>query len=168
MTRRRPLSALAVLALIGAGCGSDAPVESGTAGGAGTRKATPRDKAVRFAECLRTNGVPDFPDPDAKGEFAYGVSVSPAVFTKAVAACKDLQPPGSLSSRRSPEEQSATLRFARCMRENGVEDFPDPANGEPLVDTGRIPSSDREGGMSILNAAMQTCRRVMAEAAAGR
>jgi hypothetical protein len=33
------------------------------------------------------------------------------------------------------------------MRENGVKDFPDPANGEPLVDTRRIPSATRNGGI---------------------
>jgi hypothetical protein len=54
------------------------------------------------------------------------------------------------------------------MRENGVKDFPDPANGEPLVDTRRIPSSAGNGGMSILNAAMQKCRDVLAKAAGGQ
>jgi hypothetical protein len=123
---------------------------------------------VKFAECMRNNGVSDFPDPNAKGEFVYGVSVSPAVWKKAVDACKDLQPPGTLSAKRSPKQQTAGLKFAQCMRENGVKDFPDPANGEPLVDTRRIPSAARNGGMSIINAAMQKCRGVMAEAAAGQ
>jgi hypothetical protein len=50
------------------------------------------------------------------------------------------------------------------MRENGVDDFPDPVNGEPLVDTNRIPSSATDGGMSILNAAMRTCGDLAAEA----
>ena len=54
------------------------------------------------------------------------------------------------------------------MRENGVKDFPDPANGEPLIDTYRIPSSATSGGMTILNAAIQKCRSVLAEAAAGQ
>ena len=53
------------------------------------------------------------------------------------------------------------------MRENGVADFPDPVDGEPLVDTRRIPSSDTEDGMTILNAAMQTCGD-LAEQAAGQ
>ncbi len=97
-----------------------------------------------------------------------GRSAGPAAFEKAVDACQDLQPPGSLSAQRSPEEQTASLRFARCMREHGVEDFPDPANGEPLVDTTKIPSTDRDGGMSILNAAMEKCRGAMGEAAADR
>ncbi len=36
-------------------------------------------------------------------------------------------------------------------------DFPDPTPGAPLVDTNRIPSSARPGGMTVLNAAMQKC-----------
>ncbi len=80
---------------------------------------------------------------------------------------------GPAATRRSereaePEQQTAGLRFARCMRANGVKDFPDPANGEPLVDTTKIPSTERDGGMTILNAAMQTCRGAMDEAAAAR
>ena len=123
---------------------------------------------MKFSECMRNNGVPDFPDPDAKGEYAYGVSVTPAVFQKAVDACKDLEPPGALSSDRSPAEQTASLRFAQCVRDNGVKDFPDPVNGEPLIDTYKIPSSNRPGGMDILNAATQKCRHAMDQALAGQ
>jgi hypothetical protein len=116
----------------------------------------------------RAHGVSDFPDPDAKGEFVYGVSVSPAVFKKAVDACKDLQPPGALSSRRTPKQQSGSLRFAQCMRNNGVKDFPDPVNGEPLVDTTKIPSTNTGNGMTILNAAMQKCGSILGLAAGGQ
>jgi hypothetical protein len=124
---------------------------------------------VKFSECMRENGVSDFPDPNASGDFpAFGVSVSPAVWLKALGACKELQPPGSLSAELSPEQQSAALKFAQCMRESGVKDFPDPVKGEPLVDTTRIPSSATPGGMSILNAAMQKCRDVLGEAAGGQ
>ena len=34
----------------------------------GKANATDRDKAVEFAECMRDNGVGEFPDPDASGE----------------------------------------------------------------------------------------------------
>ena len=77
--RLRPLVALALVAAIGAGCGSNPPSESGTAAKSGTggdKKATDRDKAVKFAECIRAHGVSDFPDPNAKNEFEYGVSVT--------------------------------------------------------------------------------------------
>jgi hypothetical protein len=89
------------------------------------------------------------------------------VFKKAVDACKDLQPPGTLSAKRSPEQQKEGLKFAQCMRENGVKDFPDPINGEPLVDTRRIPSA-AGNGIAVVNAGMQKCRDLLAEAAAGQ
>jgi hypothetical protein len=179
-TTLRPLAALALVALIGAGCSNgsaksdtdstgntDAASSAGTGGG-GNTKTVNRDQAVKFSECLRNNGVPDFPDPDAKGEYAYGVSVTPAVFQGAVDACKALEPPGALSSERSPKEQTASLRFAQCVRDNGVKDFPDPVNGEPLINTYKIPSSNRPGGMDILNAATKKCGPELEKATAGQ
>jgi hypothetical protein len=175
MSRKlRPLAALAIVALIGlisAGCGSNPPSEADTASGTttgGDTNPTGQDKAVKFAECIRGHGVPHFPDPNAKGEYVFGIDVSPAVWQKAVDACKDLQPPGALSGKRSPKQQSAALRFAQCIRENGVKDFPDPTNGEPLVDTTRIPSANEPGGMTILNAAMDKCGSVLGRAAGGQ
>jgi hypothetical protein len=175
MTRTlRPLAVFAMVATIGvlsAGCGSNAPSKTGTAsssGNGGNKKLTARDKAVKFAECIRAHGVRDFPDPDAKNQFQYGVSVTPTVWTRAVTACKDLQPPGTLSGKRTPKQQSASLRFAQCIRDHGVKDFPDPVNGEPLVDTYKIPSSNKPGGMAILNAAMHKCGNVLGEAAGGQ
>ena len=70
-SRLRPLVALALVALIGAGCGSNAPSETGSTSSTAARTLTDRDKAVKFAECIREHGVSDFPDPDAKGEFDY-------------------------------------------------------------------------------------------------
>jgi hypothetical protein len=172
MSRKlRPLAALALVVLTSAGCGSNAPSETGSSASAdtgGNKNATDQDKAVKFAECIRAHGVPHFPDPDAKGEFVFGIDVSPAVWQKAVDACEALEPPGALSGKRGPKQQSAALRFAGCIRENGVKDFPDPVNGDPLVDTTKIPSSNSPGGMTILNAAMKKCGAVLGLAAGGQ
>jgi hypothetical protein len=181
-TPRSPaaFAVVALISVISAGCGSNGPSETGTASNSSTtsstattssgadKKLTARDKAVKFAECIRAHGVRDFPDPNEKNQFEYGVSVTPAVWNKATTACKDLQPPGTLSGKRSPKQQSAALRFAQCIRDNGVKDFPDPVNGEPLVDTYKIPSSNKPGGMAILNAAMRKCRDVLQRAAGGQ
>jgi hypothetical protein len=172
MNKLRPLAALALVALIGAGCGSGATSSTtGTGAGgstAGAAKPNARAKLVKFAECLRMHGVPDFPDPNEKNEFVFGIDVSPAVWQRATTACKDLQPPGTLSARRTVRQQSAGLRFADCVRDNGVRDFPDPVNGQPLIDTTRIPSSNRAGGMTILNTAIAKCRTLLSKAAAGQ
>jgi hypothetical protein len=177
-----PLAALVTVALIGAGCSNDS-AETGSTGTASStsttsntgttnsgadKKLTARDKAVKFAECIRAHGVRDFPDPNEKNQFEYGVSVTPAVWTRATTACKDLQPPGTLSAKRTTKQQSAALRFAQCVRDNGVKDFPDPVNGEPLVNTYKIPSSNKPGGMAILNAAMHKCGKVLGAAAGGQ
>jgi hypothetical protein len=163
----RALAALAVVALIGAGCSDTAAeTETGSSGGGH------RTKAARFAECMRDNGVGEFPDPDASGELTIdgvlnGSSLDPNTPTwkQAIGACKDLQPPGFTGDEDvTDEEQEVRLRFAQCMRDNGVEDFPDPAEDDPLVDTRRIPSAAEDGGMDIINAAMQTCRDLAARA----
>ena len=179
----RPLVALALAGLIGlvsAGCGSNASSNTGTASSTGAassagrtgsgadRKLSKQEKAVKFAECMRANGVPHFPDPDPKGDYNFGVDVTPAVFTKAVDACKALKPPGALSGKRTPEQQSASLRFAQCVRDHGVKDFPDPVNGEPLINTYKIPSANKPGGMAILNAATAKCGSVLKLAAGGQ
>ena len=160
----RPLATLTMLALIVAGC-SNAPAGAGSSRG-GTSTATAHEKAVAFAECMRGNGVSAFPDPDASGELtidgiANGSSVdtNSAAVKQAINACKDLEPPGFTGTKVTPQQRTARLEFAQCVRQNGVPDFPDPTPNGPLVDTNRIPSSNTTGGMSILNAAMQKCGR---------
>ena len=172
MRNLRPLAALPLVALIGliglivAGCSNTA--DTGSNGG-GSKNATTHEKAVKFAECMRHNGVSAFPDPDASGhltidDVANGSSLdtSTAAFRQALSACKDLEPSGFTGHKRSAPQQKDALRFAQCIRDNGVKDFPDPTPGAPLVDTNRIPSAAEDGGMSILNAAMQKCRAFVA------
>ena len=172
--QRRPLAALALIAIVAliSGCGSSAPADTG---GGGNNTSANAQKAVKFAACMRSNGVSQFPDPGASGKLtidavANGSSLdtnTPA-FNQAVSACKDLEPAGFMGSTRSSRQQQAGLRFAQCIRANGVKDFPDPIPNGPLVDTNRIPSANEPGGMSILNAAMQKCRGMAAAAGVTR
>ena len=82
---------------------------------------------MKFAECMRDNGVSEFPDPDASGELTIdgvvnGSSLDPstAAWKKAIGACKDLQPPGFTgaqaerpsSRRRASSSPSASARTA--------------------------------------------------------
>jgi hypothetical protein len=169
------LGIVVMAAAIAAGCGgtqnsrgtSTTAARGSTA--SHTSTVTAREKAVRFSECLRANGVSDFPYPNASGAFpSYGISVSKAAWTKAVAACKALQPPGSLNAHLTPTQFSAAVKFAQCVREHGVSDFPDPVNGQPLIDTTHIPSANKPGGMTILNAATHTCGHLLAQQTGGQ
>jgi hypothetical protein len=169
--RRTPrlLAALATVAVIGAGCSDEAAERDRE----GTTNAG-QEQAVKFAECMRDNGITEFPDPDASGELTIdgvvnGSSLDPGApaWEEAIGACKGLQPPGFVGDQDvSDDEREMRLAFARCMRETGVEDFPDPVDGEPLVDTRRIPSSAGDG-LAVVDAAMQTCGDLVAEIVAG-
>ena len=161
-----PLAALAVIVLSCAGC-SNAPDDAST----GNNTAANHETAMKFAQCMRDNGVSGFPDPDASGALtidavANGSSVDPnsATFKQALSACRDLEPGGFMGQKRSAQQQEAALKFAQCIRDNGVKDFPDPTPDGPLVDTNRIPSAATPGGMSILHAAMHKCRDFAAAA----
>ena len=130
-----------------------------------------REKAVKFAECMRSNGISAFPDPDASGQLTIdavantsSIDISGPGFEQALGACKGLEPPGFTGTKVTPSQRTARLEFARCIRRNGVPDFPDPTPNGPLVDTNRIPSAATPAGMSALNAAMQTCSRFAAAA----
>lgn len=181
MARKTPAvgaCAMAVVALtaITAGCGGTASgggnaAASGSVSSGENGAASARARVVKFAECMRRNGISAFPDPDPSGALtvdavANGSSVDTdsAAFRRALDACNDLEPSGFTGHQRTPEEQRAALQFARCVRDNGVRDFPDPSVSQPLVDTNRIPSAATPGGMSILDAAMQRCGQYAAAA----
>ncbi len=188
-TRRWPRGALALIAmvLVISACGASAAprARTGSTGGTGStgstgstganKTAADDQTAVKFARCMRSNGVSAFPDPSASGKLtidavANGSSLdtnTPA-FTQAMRACKKLEPAGFTGGQRSSAQQSAALTFARCIRANGVKDFPDPVNGQPLVDTDHIPSAATGSGMSILKAAMQKCQGAAAAAGVTR
>ena len=166
----RSLGALALIALTAAGC------SGGSAGSDDGERGTPvggSSKAVRFAECMRDNGVGDFPDPDAKGELTIdavandaAVDTETAAFEQAIDACRDLQPSGFTGRKRTPQQQEGALEFAACMRRNGVPDFPDPSPGGALIDTNRIPSAAGRGARDIpgFDAAVEACRNDLTRA----
>jgi len=165
----RPLAGLAMVAIValtsaGCGMGGGGDTTSSATTPVGSSAANAHGKAVKFAECMRDNGVSAFPDPDASGRLTIdgvvnGSSVDPssATWKHAIAVCKHLEPSGFTGSKATPQQMRARLAFAQCVRDNGVKDFPDPTRDGPLVDTNRIPSSATSGGMGILNAAMRKC-----------
>jgi hypothetical protein len=139
------LAALAGLALIAVGCGSDSsgsgvtqapttstetqPSQSGRSQDGGSRSGNP----AAYSACMRRNGVPKFPDPDANGRLSIiggpGLDPNSPRFKAAEKACKKLLPRGG-DDRPSPQAQARglqeALRYSACMRENGVPNFPDP------------------------------------------
>ncbi|MEC9246450.1 MAG: hypothetical protein VYB05_16940 [Pseudomonadota bacterium] len=113
------------------------------------------EKAVVYAQCMRANGFPDFPDPDAGGRILLRQRLddrsAPALRT-AHKACNDLAPEGWASERPDPERKGKLLGFAQCVRDEGIADFPDPSS-EGQFDFATITDSPE------LKSAMETCRQ---------
>lgn len=97
--------------------------------------------AVTFSACIRAHGVPDYPDPTigSNGLPTWAPSPnrdantdSPAGHAAQRACRKDLPHLGPQTSGERANANAAALKYATCMRSNGVPDFPDP-NGLGLI-----------------------------------
>jgi hypothetical protein len=182
---------LAVLAggtLLFAGCGgsSSSPgvahlaastsTSSNANGGASSSSSTSgppsQQQMVAFSQCMRSHGVPEFPEPteghllvrskDNNGHVS-GVNPRSPQFQAAQRACGKLLPNGGTASpAEQAKMQEKALRFSRCMRSHGVPSFPDPKFGSG----GRV--SLRIGGPGQVDpsspqfqAAQKACQSIM-------
>jgi hypothetical protein len=152
LVRRAPAllaPALLAPALLAACSGSPS---SAAAGGPPTTAGPASSQAVAYSHCMRSHGVPDFPDPASNGGIpktsAQALGVSSSSFQAAQGACEQLLP--SATSFQQQAQQclqagdcpqalvqqmlTADRRFAGCMRSHGVPNWPDPtldAEGRP-------------------------------------
>lgn len=121
-----------------AACGSSSPSTSSTSAssGSGTHLsyAQAQQALVNFAGCIRSHGVPGFPDPSSPRQFKSsfaGNEQSPA-FQSAAKACQHLLPGGGAGGHaQAPPDRTqiaAELAFARCLRSHGFPSFPDPSS----------------------------------------
>lgn len=146
--RRRGLSVAArvvvaaavatALAVLVAACGGSAggqgaqpgstAATNDTASSAGTAQ---KNGLLAFAACMRSNGVPNFPDPNSSGvlpkrQVAQLAASSPR-FVPAHKACEHLLPNSGQPTPAQVQQAWKDMRsFARCMRSHGVPSWPDP------------------------------------------
>jgi hypothetical protein len=134
-------AAATAAAMVIAGCGSNSS-SSSTAGGQPTQAQIQQTQqaAVRFADCMRSHGVSNFPDPSIDPR-AFKESLDPTTahspaFQPALSACQHLLPRGGQQNQSPPPGQAqiaAELAFARCLRGHGFPSFPDPSSTGELT-----------------------------------
>ncbi len=97
-------------------------------------------KAVKFSDCMRSNGITNFPDPTSTGGIhissSSGIDPQSPQFQAAQKACRKYFPGPNLSRAQIAQREAQALEFAKCMRANAVPNFPDPqfaANGAEMV-----------------------------------
>jgi hypothetical protein len=136
---------IATAALAAACGGSPSLTGAGNSAKAAGSAASP--SAVGYSHCIRSHGVPNYPDPGSNGQLPKGdaqhFGVSASQYQVAQQACQHLLPTGgSLAQQQYPymedsdcppalvqQMMTADMKLARCMRFRGVPNFPDPTNG---------------------------------------
>ncbi|HYZ82580.1 MAG TPA: hypothetical protein VE571_14995 [Solirubrobacteraceae bacterium] len=148
--RGAPALAAAGLMLAAAGCGGGAPSSTSTNASAAHAQG-PGGAAYRFADCMRSHGVHNFPDPvvhvssnNGATRASVGIRITPGLkgspaFKAATTACNHILP-GPDKKGLSPAQQQARTRamvaFAQCLRTHGFPHFPDPnAQGDLSLQT---------------------------------
>ena len=90
---------------------------------------------LRFSECMRSHGVPSFPDPSGQGIHlgpGSGIDPSSPAFKAARSACRRLLPGGGPGNQHPTAQQIDMARqISECMRQHGVTGFPDPTLTPP-------------------------------------
>jgi hypothetical protein len=179
-------AALIALSVLVTGCGGNSPTggvaslsshasktsttSSTAAGSTGGGESSPGSQAVAYAACMRSHGVPNFPDPKIStngNEVKVAIGVNPSItgnprFKSAQQACGKLLPgggPGAGSNRQTtPQEQSQYLKAAACIRSHGIPNFPDPTfsgGGAHIAHQGLNESSP------AFKAAVQACESLI-------
>ena len=122
-----------------------------------TEPVDPDEAFLEYGACMREMGV-DMPDPASDGESVtmVGSDADQETLEAAMAECDPILESAFGEFEMSPEQDAERLdmelAFARCMRENGVEEWQDPnPDGSTIIDIG--PDDD----METLEAAMETC-----------
>lgn len=142
MTRRSQRCAYAVAALTTAvllgGCGPAQPEPGVASVGGATASTAPadRDAQIRtYRNCLTENGVKLLDTPTAEGlPQVDKQSTDVKVLGDAQEKCRDHVPSGGDATRAPAADIETSRRYAACLREHGVSDYPDP---DPVTgDTG--------------------------------
>lgn len=165
MKRRLTLGLLAVtVALAIAGCGAD---EGGggvaSANGSGSEQTEaakpsvdPQEMGMKYAQCMRENGVPmDDPEPGKGVMLKVDGSIPRETVDAAMETCREYSPQQNGGANPQMEEQARA--FAKCMRDNGVEAFPDPEPGQPGIRIDRSMEQDPD-----FAAAREACQDFLA------
>jgi hypothetical protein len=163
------LASAAAFSVLAVGCGGGgspgvAGNPSSASAGTTTVPAGSVAGALAFARCMRSHGIPSWPDPTADGGFdktkLRALGVSPARI-RAIEdrSCNYSFQNAAPAKTITPADQTDYLRAAACMRTHGFPGFPDPTfqSGNVRVDV--PPSIDQDS--SRFRSAATICTRLI-------
>jgi hypothetical protein len=163
----KPVATLFVTTLLAAAvsaCDSGAPNPSASSAPPAGSQQQISALAREYAQCMRDHGVSNFPDPTlSDGNVSYGqddnIKAAIGAHPDAIAACKSIQDRISQSGGKNWQPTAADrqklLQFAKCVREHGVPEWPDPdADGRFTI----TPKLEDEDPQTRIYPAHAACR----------
>jgi hypothetical protein len=98
------------------------------------------DAPLKFAKCMREHGISWFPDPsNGKTSIMIPKGQDHTKFDAAQEACKQYMPNGGDTHKPTAEELEQSRNMAKCMRANGIPNFPDPnPDGGISIDSNKL------------------------------
>jgi hypothetical protein len=126
--------ATGALALLATACGNSSS-STGSGGSSNTGNSTTSQVGINYASCMRSHGVPKYPDPSSSNKLANGLpkvsvqqlGVSTSQYQAAQNACAHLLPNGGQETQHQSQRDLDAMRaYAQCMRSHGVPTWPDP------------------------------------------
>jgi hypothetical protein len=122
---------------------------------------------LAFSGCMRSKGVPNFPDPNSSGVLPKRqvgqLAASSPRFVPAHRACEHLLPNAGQPTQVQVQQAWNDMRsFSRCMRSHGVPNWPDPGvtsaqDNRPFFN---LPASVDPNAPQVA-ATMRACQHVM-------
>ena len=132
LRRLAAVTALVAAGVLVAACGggsSPASANSTTVPSANEPTTANVQNGLRFSECMRSNGVANYPDPSSNERPLSTNHIDPnsPTFRRAYTACRQDAPSGGVGPPAPTAAQlRAALAFAQCIRTHGIAQFPDP------------------------------------------
>jgi len=176
-----PLVTLVVVALAACSGGSPSPsvahlgsssaTTAAPSSGGSTAGASDLAKDEAYAECMRTHGIGDFPDPSPgpNGGAGFRIKAGPGsdldpnspTYQAADKACESLLPNGGVPKALTAAQQQAFLNWAACIRAHGIPNFADPdfsGGGVRISLSGGAGLPNGGGPSAQFKAAQQACK----------
>lgn len=158
----------AAMAVLAVACSGSPSSGRSTTGGGSASSLSATAEALAFTHCMRTHGVPNFPDPASDGKVppvsAGALGLSDEQLHADEAPCVHLLPGGSGETpAQVQQERNQALGFARCMRSHGMPNWPDPT--EDRNGSGRLAFNLPAAGIDLsspqVKARIQECTSLL-------
>jgi hypothetical protein len=124
------------------------------------------NKALSYAQCMRSHGIQNFPSPTVQDNahtkgvgFAVpsGIDTASPRYQSAAGACKKQSGFGVITPAMIAAAMSTGLKFSECMRSHEIADYPDPVDKGSDIQIGPGPGSGIDTNSARYQAARKAC-----------